>query len=69
MTDSVAFAEFKQGVRLLRDARPSIALEHFRKAAVLEKHNPYYISFVGVSWLVQNSDGSMPWNFARRPWV
>jgi tetratricopeptide (TPR) repeat protein len=49
MAESEALAEFKRGVKLLRDARPSTALEHFRKAAVLEKQNPYYISFVGVS--------------------
>jgi tetratricopeptide (TPR) repeat protein len=49
MTDSVALTEFKQGVRMLRDARSNDAFEHFRKAADLEKNNPYYISFVGVS--------------------
>jgi Flp pilus assembly protein TadD len=49
MTESVALSEFKQGVRMLRDARPNVALAHFRTAADIEKHNPYYISFVGVS--------------------
>jgi Flp pilus assembly protein TadD len=49
MTETVALSEFKQGVRMLRDARPSNALAHFRAAALLEKNNPYYISFVGVS--------------------
>jgi Flp pilus assembly protein TadD len=49
MTESVALSEFKLGVRLLRDARPNTALEHFRTAAEIEKHNPYFISFVGVS--------------------
>jgi tetratricopeptide (TPR) repeat protein len=49
MTESVALTEFKRGVRMLCDARPHIALEHFRKAAELEKNNPYYLSFVGVS--------------------
>jgi Flp pilus assembly protein TadD len=49
MTESVALAEFKQGVRMLRDARAANALAHFRIAAELEKNNPYYISFVGVS--------------------
>ena len=34
---------------MLRDARPHNALAHFRKAADLEKNNPYYLSFVGVS--------------------
>jgi Flp pilus assembly protein TadD len=49
MADSVALSEFKQGVRMLRDGHPSNALAHFRAAADLEKHNPYYMSFVGVS--------------------
>jgi tetratricopeptide (TPR) repeat protein len=49
MTESVALSEFKMGVRMLRDARPINALAHFRIAADLEKNNPYYISFVGVS--------------------
>jgi tetratricopeptide (TPR) repeat protein len=49
MTESVAITEFKQGVRMLRDARPNEAFAHFRNAADLEKNNPYYISFIGVS--------------------
>jgi Flp pilus assembly protein TadD len=49
MTESVALTEFKLGVKMLRDARPHTALAHFRKAADLEKNNPYYLSFVGVS--------------------
>lgn len=34
---------------MLRDSRPNDALEHFRTAAELEKNNPYYVSFLGVS--------------------
>jgi tetratricopeptide (TPR) repeat protein len=49
MAENVAFSEFKHGVRMLRDERPSIALEHFRRAVDIEKNNPYYLSFVGVS--------------------
>lgn len=49
MTESIALTEFKHGVRLLRDALPHNALAHFRKAVELDQHNPYYISFVGVS--------------------
>jgi tetratricopeptide (TPR) repeat protein len=49
MAESKAFTEFKRGVRMLRDSRPNTALVHFRSAADLEKQNPYYISFVGVS--------------------
>jgi Flp pilus assembly protein TadD len=49
MADSEALIQFKQGVRMLRDGDPNNALVHFRNAADLEKHNPYYMSFVGVS--------------------
>ena len=49
MIENIALTEFKQGVRMLRDARPNLALAHFRNAADLEKRNPYFISFVGVS--------------------
>ena len=49
MTENEALTEFKRGVKLLRDARPHTALVHFRNAAELEKNNPYYLSFVGVS--------------------
>src|SRR5579863_7891248 len=49
MADGAAFMEFKQGLRILDDAQPNEALAHFRKAADLDQHNPYYPSFVGVS--------------------
>lgn len=49
MTESIALTEFKQGMRLLRDAQPDNALEHFRNAANLEQKNPYFISFTGVA--------------------
>jgi Flp pilus assembly protein TadD len=49
MTETIAITEFKQGVKMLRDARPHNALAHFRKAADMEKNNPYYLSFIGVS--------------------
>ncbi len=49
MADTVALGEFKQGMRKLRDGHPDDALLHFRNAAEMEKNNPYYLSFVGVS--------------------
>lgn len=49
MDESVALTEFKQGMRMLRDGHPNNALVHFRNAADLEKQNPYYMSFVGLS--------------------
>ncbi|HEX4642031.1 MAG TPA: tetratricopeptide repeat protein [Candidatus Acidoferrales bacterium] len=49
MSDNKALIEFKQGVRRLRESQPHDALQHFRNAADLEKNNPYFLSFVGVS--------------------
>jgi Flp pilus assembly protein TadD len=49
MADSVALAEFKQGMRLLRDGKSNSALDHFRKAFEMEQQNPYYMSFAGVA--------------------
>ena len=49
MAETVALTEFKRGVQMLRDARPYVALEHFRSAADQEKNNPYFMSFLGVS--------------------
>jgi len=49
MQDHSALAEFKQGIQLLRDRSPVQAYEHFHHAAELEKQNPYYLSFLGVS--------------------
>jgi Flp pilus assembly protein TadD len=49
VAETVALTEFKLGVRMLRDSRPYVALEHFRSAAGQEKNNPYFMSFLGVS--------------------
>jgi Flp pilus assembly protein TadD len=49
MEDTFALAEFKHGVALLRNGRPGEAVEYFRRAVEGEKHNPYYLSFFGVS--------------------
>lgn len=49
MADGAALAEFKQGMRLLRDGSAGNALEHFQKATEMEQRNPYYMSFAGVA--------------------
>ena len=49
MTENAALADFKQGMRLLRDRKSHDALIHFRKAAELEEKNPYYMSFAGLA--------------------
>jgi tetratricopeptide (TPR) repeat protein len=41
--------EFKEGVELLMNEYPQKALVRFRRAFECEKHNPYYISFLGLS--------------------
>jgi Flp pilus assembly protein TadD len=49
MAHNSAFAEFKQGITLLRDGYSAKALECLQHATELEQHNPYYLSFLGVS--------------------
>jgi Flp pilus assembly protein TadD len=49
MADTAAVAEFKRGIELLRDGCPADAALHLRRALDMEKQNPYYLSFLGVS--------------------
>jgi tetratricopeptide (TPR) repeat protein len=42
-------AEFRQGVRLLRNGYHQEALVCLRRAFESERHNPYYLSFLGLS--------------------
>jgi Flp pilus assembly protein TadD len=46
-TDPVA--NFKQGIGLLKTGHPKEALVLFRAAFECEKHNPYYLSYLGLS--------------------
>src|ERR1700752_3879596 len=48
MLDTEAFREFKQGLALLRDDYAVKALPHMRRAAELDKNNPYCMSYLGV---------------------
>jgi predicted Zn-dependent protease len=48
MLDTEAFREFKQGLAFLRDDYADKALPHMRRAAELDKNNPYYMSYLGV---------------------
>ena len=41
--------EFKQGVKALKNGYPQRALLHLRTAFESEKHNPFYLSFLGLS--------------------
>ena len=49
MAENSALAEFKQGIKLLRNGHSAGALEHLQHAAELEQQNPYYLSFLGVA--------------------
>ena len=42
-------AEFREGVELLKNEYPLKALVKLRRAFECDKHNPYYISFLGLS--------------------
>ena len=44
-----SFTEFKEGVKLLKDDYPQKALVKLQSAFDADQHNPYYISFLGVS--------------------
>ena len=48
-TDKPAISEFKQGIQLLREGHPADACQYLNRALELEKQNPYYLSFLGVS--------------------
>ena len=41
--------EFREGVELLKNEYPQKALVRLRRAFESDKHNPYYISFLGLS--------------------
>jgi Flp pilus assembly protein TadD len=49
LEDNPAHAEFKVGMRFLRDGHSGDAYERLRQAAELEENNPYYLSFLGLS--------------------
>jgi len=42
-------AEFTEGIKLLKNEYPQKALERLQRAYECDKHNPYYISFLGLS--------------------
>jgi tetratricopeptide (TPR) repeat protein len=49
MTERNALTEFKEGMDLLKNGYPKKALPHFHCAVEVESHNPYYLSFLGLS--------------------
>jgi hypothetical protein len=49
MSQEEAVTEFKEGLTQLKNRYASKALTHFSKAVELDKQNPFYISYLGVS--------------------
>ena len=49
MSEQSALADFKLGIKLLRNGRSAEAIEYLQHAAELNHQNPYYLSFLGVS--------------------
>jgi Flp pilus assembly protein TadD len=49
MSEYSALAEFKEGIKLLRNGQSYEAIEYLRHAAETNQQNPYYLSFLGVS--------------------
>ncbi len=49
MLDIDAFREFRQGLTLLRDGEAIAAAELFRSAFERDPHDPFYISYYGLS--------------------
>ncbi len=49
MAEDSALAEFKEGIKLLRNGHSAEALEYLRHAVELHSQNPYYLSFLGVA--------------------
>jgi len=44
-----AMAEFSEGIRLLKSEYPDKALVRFKRAFESDKHNPYFMSFLGLA--------------------
>jgi len=49
MAESIALSEFKEGIGFLKNGYANSALPHLRRAVESERHNPYYLSFLGLS--------------------
>jgi Flp pilus assembly protein TadD len=58
MMDTDAFREFKTGLTLLRDNYVDRALPHMKKAAELDRNNPYYMSYLGVVLAKSEKNGA-----------
>ena len=59
-----SLTEFKEGVEFLKNDYPQKALVKLQSAFESDKHNPFYISFLGVSIRVPSETGLKPRSFA-----
>src|SRR2546421_9414883 len=48
-TELDPMAEFREGIELLKNEYPQKALVRLRRAFECDKHNPYYLSFLGLA--------------------
>ena len=48
VNDAEAMREFKTGLQLWTNQYPAKALGHIRRAAELERQNPYFLSYLGL---------------------
>jgi len=48
MVDTEAFRELKRALGHVREAELNRALVHIRRAVELERHNPFYLSYLGL---------------------
>ena len=48
MLDTEAFREFKEALNRLRDADHERALGHMRRAVEFDRHNPFFLSYLGL---------------------
>src|ERR1700724_406889 len=62
MLDMDAFHEFREGLTLLREGDAAAAVKPLRQAFQRDPHNPYYISYYGLS--LGHAEGQ--WDMAER---
>ncbi len=62
MLDMDAFHEFRAGLTLLREGDSAAAVKQLRQAFERDPHNPYYISYYGLS--LGHAEGQ--WDTAER---
>lgn len=49
MGETDALSEFKEGLKFLSNNYANKALPHFTRAAEMDQHNPFYLSYLGLA--------------------